>query len=678
VYWIEGGSIKVVMRKLAFITLAITSILSAAPCKTFAIPGVGGAAEETSQSAGQSVSDAGPEDTMLAQAKADKAHPATPVKMDKIMGFNREGVIIGVDKDKGVGVISAGSAQGVKVGEMFAVVRVKDKVIDPSSGEVVRVIQEFVGSVEAISVSDAFTDVRLDKGAKYILEGDSVRRKPSTPSGVSIKNVEARKIEISWDLAYEPEVKGFNIYRSLVSRKDSFELLDTVSRSDATTYQDKSTSKFPIVEGSTYYYRISSYNLLNNESDPSDIQSIKAKSAPNPPEGFKAEGGKVRSNYLEWTPLEGNDVGGYKIYRANTADGPFEEIADLGSAKDRDYTDYGGGKPLSPGLADSVTYSYKIAAYNIFKTEGPQSKAISATTAAPPTVPTGFSAKGMQPRMVPLTWDIHTDTNVKGYIIFRSDQPDGPFTEVAKIQGREIINFVDKGAESAGSGWGAGSSKAKNLEDAHLYFYKVQAYNWVDSRSEFTNAVSVLTKPVSFPPENFTATSDRARQVPLEWRPVPDVTIDWYEVFRSETEDGDFKKLGAIKSDKSYYLDEQLPDGMTYYYKVRAIDKFGLIGEFTEPVSATTKKLPSKVSGVKWEIISGEPTLLWDPNPEVDIKEYIIYEKGFFGWSKAGSSVETKYVIKGLASGSTSSFSVSAADTAGLEGEKSESITVRP
>ncbi|MDH5639291.1 MAG: fibronectin type III domain-containing protein, partial [Nitrospinota bacterium] len=390
------------------------------------------------------------------------------------------------------------------------------------------------------------------------------------------------------------------------------------------------------------------------------------------------EGGKIRSNYLEWTPIEDEDVGGYKIYRVNKADGSLEEIADISGGKNRNYTDYGGGKPLTPKLADNTSYSYRITAYNVFKTEGPHSKPVSTTTAPPPTVPTGFSAKGMQPRMVPLTWDTHTDNNVKGYIISRSDSPDGPFTEVTNIKGREINNFVDKGGSSAGGSWGSSSSKGKSLDDAHLYFYKVQAYNWVGARSKFTNAVSVLTKPVSFPPENFTATSDRPGQVPLEWRPVPDITIDWYEVFRSETKDGEFKKLGAIKSDKSYYLDEKLPNGKTYYYKVRALDKFGLIGEFTEAVSATTKQLPTRVSGIKWEIISGEPTLLWASNPEVDIKEYIIYEKGFFGWSKVGSSGEPMYIIKGLANGSTSNYSVSAVDTAGLEGDRSESITVRP
>ena len=665
--WIMGGSIKVVMRRISFIALAFVSTLSAAPCTSFAIPGVEQPATESRM-----------DDERMAQTNSGKQVSQTSVSTGKPQGFHQEGAIIGLDKQNGVGIINIGQDKNVIQGDMFAVVRVKDKIVDPATGEVIRVIQEFIGTVEAVSVRRSNTDVKLDKGAKYIEEGDSVRRKPSTPSGISIKNISTRRIEIIWNLSYEPEVRGYKIYRSSESNTGPFELIEMVTKGDATSFEDRSSSKFPIVEGKVYHYRVSSYHLLNNDSDQSNVVTISAKDAPAPPANLKAEGDKIRSNYLEWTPIEDPDVSGYKIFRTLGKQGEFVEVDNLKGRETRNYTDYGGGKPLSPKLEDSTEYSYKVSTYNIFGTEGPKSPSVSATTAPPPTVPTGFSAKGMQPRMVPLTWDVHPDPNVKGYIISRSDSPDGPFEEVAKIEGRNISNYVDKGAPPS-SGWGVSSTKkGTELEDAHLYFYKVQAYNWVDSRSDYTSAVSVLTKPVSFPPEKFTATSNRPRQVPLEWRPVPDITIAWYEVFRSDTVDGEFKKIGAVKSDSSHYLDEKLPDGKNYFYKIRAVDKFGLIGEFTDPISATTKLLPAKVAGLRWEIISGEPTLLWNANPEVDIKEYIIYEKGFFGWSKVGTSKTAQFIIRGLASGSTSSFAVSAVDGDDLEGEKSESTTVRP
>jgi len=324
-------------------------------------------------------------------------------------------------------------------------------------------------------------------------------------------------------------------------------------------------------------------------------------------------------------------------------------------------------------LADSTQYFYQVSAYNIYKAEGFRSLTLHGVTLPPPSTPVGFTAKGFQPRMVPLSWDVHQDQNVKGYIIVKGDSPDGPFEEVTNIKGREINSYVDKGS-SSGAGWG----KSKGLDDAHLYFYKIQAYNWVDSKSQFSTPVSVMTKPVSFPPEKLTATGNKPRQVPLEWRPVPDVTLDRYEVFRADSAEGKFEKIGESKADTAHYLDQKLEDGKTYFYKVRAVDKFGLVGELTQPVSAITKLVPVKVASVKWEIVSGEPTLLWDKNPEADIKEYVIYSKGFFGWSKLGTTKEASYVVKGISSGKTGDYSVSAVDMDGLEGPKSETVTVRP
>jgi hypothetical protein len=593
--------------------------------------------------------------------------------MEVIPGFSREGLIIGLNKEKGVGVINVGSESGVAQGDVFAVVRIKDKVVDPATGKLVRVIQELIGFVSAVSTSGSTTDVKLDKGAKQMEEGDGVRRKPSRPAGLAAKNIGARKIEMTWGISYEPEVIGYKIYRATEAATGPFGHIDTLSKGDAAMYQDRSSSKFPLEESRVYYYRITSYSSSNKESDPSDTVTIKSKAAPNPPDGLKAEGGKIRSAPLKWTPMDDEDVSGYRIFSSTSAAGPFNKIADLKDRKTADYTDFGGGKALSPELKDSTVYYYQIAAYNGFGAEGPKSSAANAQTAPPPVTPAGFTAKGMQPRMVPLAWDVHQDQNVKGYIIARGDKPDGPFEEITNLKGREINNYVDKGG--AGSGWGKGG---KPLDDAHLYFYKVLAYNWVNAKSEFTPPVSVMTKPVSFPPEKLAAAGKKPRQVPLEWRPIPDVTIDRYEIFRSESELGKFDKLGETKADKPHYLDEKLGDGKAYFYKIRAVDRFGLVGEFTSIVSATTKPLPAPVTGLKWEIVSGEPTLLWDKNKEPDIKEYNVYQKGFFGVTKLGAAKEAKYVVKGLASGSTGGYAVSPVDSDGLEGKQSDLITVRP
>ncbi len=57
-----------------------------------------------------------------------------------------------------------------------------------------------------------------------------------------------------------------------------------------------------------------------------------------------------------------------------------------------------------------------------------------------------------------------------------------------------------------------------------------------------------------------------------------------YRIFRSEALDGEYEKIAAVSAKKTYYKDETVKCGVTYYYTVSAID-----GEKSEPVSGHTK-----------------------------------------------------------------------------------------
>ena len=63
-------------------------------------------------------------------------------------------------------------------------------------------------------------------------------------------------------------------------------------------------------------------------------------------------------------------------------------------------------------------------------------------------------------------------------------------------------------------------------------------------------------------------TADKERQLKLSWNKQANVT--GYVIYRSATgKDGTFKKIATVK-DKRYYVDRNLKDSQTYYYKIRA------------------------------------------------------------------------------------------------------------
>ena len=106
------------------------------------------------------------------------------------------------------------------------------------------------------------------------------------------------------------------------------------------------------------------------------------------------------------------------------------------------------------------------------------------------------------------------------------------------------------------------------------------------------------------------------------------------------------------------------------------MDNDGLEGDFSAVVSATTKNVPDPITGLKWALEADKPVLRWDASKTIDFKKYIIYEKSFFGWQKAGITSENFFIIEDLKRGSSANYSVSALEVDDLEGKRSDPITV--
>jgi len=602
--------------------------------------------------------------------QADKTDTAPePVKTQESKSFFREGVIVEVDNEKNRGIISIGKNSGLKRGDKFVAVREKEKIIDPRTGDVIRVKQEYAGIVEVISAGDSVSDVKFTKNAKNIRKGDGVRRHTSAPSGVTARPTGFRKIEISWKLQTDPEIKAFYIYRAR-STGEKFLKVGEIKSADAVAFIDKHSEKYPVDDSTTYYYKVSTINIIGNKSPESAIVSVESLGPPKPPEGLSASSGLIRSALLKWGFHSNAEVAGYRIYRSESKDGSYQLIADIKEHKVVEYDDLNSGSKTAPKLSDSTTYYYAISAYSPYGDEGVKSEPVSATTSDPPAIPAGFEGKGWQANKVPLKWEDHTDENVRGYLIYRAEAEEGPFLQIAKIKGREKTSYVDGGESGM-------FTKKKKLKSSHLYFYKIQAYNWVDSKSEMSEVISVMTRPAPAPPENLKAAENRPREIPLSWRKNPDIKVKSYQIFRSDTENGEFKKISEVPAEKSYFLDKALKDGITLFYKIRTIDKDKLEGEFSEVIFATTKKPPEVVEGLKWTVQDNEWLLQWDKNKEIDIKEYIIWRKRLFGWTKDGSSKENVYKIKEVKSGKSVYYAVSAKDSDNIEGKRSDPLVVQ-
>ena len=199
----------------------------------------------------------------------------------------------------------------------------------------------------------------------------------------------------------------------------------------------------------------------------------------------------------------------------------------------------------------------------------------------------------------------------------------------------------------------------------------------MDVQSPDSRVAIAVTKPVPTPVTGIRSGEIQVKQVAIEWEPNPEPDIAKYEVFRGEEQASVNKSLGEVPSSAYRFVDKGLKDGTTYHYKVRAIDKDGLIGKFSNPVQASTKPLPRNPHGIRAALDGGQVHVSWKPNPEPDIAKYVVSLKGFMFWDKAGESNGPSFVYRGeIKKGKTITFRVTAVDGTGLESEPSEEISL--
>ncbi len=262
-------------------------------------------------------------------------------------------------------------------------------------------------------------------------------------------------------------------------------------------------------------------------------------------------------------------------------------------------------------------------------------------------------------RSVNLSWSPVKDSRVDGYILYRAPSSSGPFKEIATIKDRFKTSYLDKGGF------------LKHLVDDMDYFYKIVVYskNGVGPSSP---VVVGHTAPPPKSPTKITAQSGLPRMVAIKWEPVADKSVIAYNIYRSQSAKGPFKKIGHVSGHlNNFYVDKNLKDGATYYYSVTSINYDGVEGDILSYAKATTKFRPLAPRNLSAQIAgAGKLLLSWWPSLNADVVKYRIY-RGVDPDSLAligeVSSAKLTYLDTGLEPGKTYYYKVNSVDKDGIE-----------
>ena len=434
---------------------------------------------------------------------------------------------------------------------------------------------------------------------------------PAAPR-VTIGNSSASgKPQLTW-AAVDGAAK-YEIYRS-TQQSTGYSLLGTTT---STSYVNTGAAA-----GITYYYKVRAVNSAGTSAY-SNIVSGRAKAAipaaPRVTIGNSSASGKPQ---LTWAAVDG--AAKYEIYRSTQQSTGFTL---LGTTTSTSY--------VNTGAAVGKTYYYKVRALNVDGAAGAYSSTVSgaakAVAPAAPTVTMTYSDGG-KPK---LTWS--AVSGAASYRVYRSESRGTGYSLLGTTTSTSYVN--------------TGAAVGKT------YYYRVKAVNSAGT-SAYSNIVSGTARtPAPAAPVLKGGTSSASGKPQLTWAAVDGAAK--YDVYRSNSADGTFSKVGS--TDKTTYVNTGAVQGVTYFYKIRAVGASGASG-FSNTVAihvAGVIKAPAAVvlSGIKAD--AAGITVTWKTTANADTYNVLRRDASNTAWKVIARGVSgTSYKDTTVARGVMYSYTV--------------------
>lgn len=246
---------------------------------------------------------------------------------------------------------------------------------------------------------------------------------------------------------------------------------------------------------------------------------------------------------LSWNAIMESE--GYEIWRTSSGNSGYSLLADVSGINNIRYED----TSVVPGKK----YTYKVCAYtNLWGRR--KYSAFSNTKTADYTIPAAALTKVSSKNYTSaeLSWK---KVSGSGYKIYRKTD-NGKYSCVKTVKGSSNISYRDS-----------------SLQPGHIYTYKIRTYRTVNGKNyyaSYSGEKKISTK-IAKAQLNAAAVSGGS-SIRISWK--RDSRANGYQIYRALKENGSYKKVKTISSNKTVsYKDSGISTGTTYYYKVRSYVK---------------------------------------------------------------------------------------------------------
>ncbi|WP_370617222.1 choice-of-anchor D domain-containing protein [Mumia sp. Pv 4-285] len=255
---------------------------------------------------------------------------------------------------------------------------------------------------------------------------------PAAPKGLAAEAGDG-EVALSWDANGEPDLDGYTVYRK--SGAGSYIAIGEVAGGTA-AYTDEDAENDTL-----YTYAVAAFDESGNTSEFSNEATATPTdtSPPATPATPTAVAGDEQVA-LTWTANTESDLGGYRVYRSETANVPTTGDGIAGVVPTASFAD--------ESVTNGTTYYYVVVAVDTHGNRSAASGSASATPVdtTPPAAPTGLTAAATE-RQIALDWADSTAPDLDHYAVYRSGGAAGLAAEDTPIAEVDDSEYVDTTVE---------------------------------------------------------------------------------------------------------------------------------------------------------------------------------------------------------------------------------------
>lgn len=426
-------------------------------------------------------------------------------------------------------------------------------------------------------------------------------------------------VELAWSTNTESDLAGYNVYRANSSGGNFTKL--NVSLVNTSAYSDNNVSA-----STSYFYKVSAVDNSGNESVLSSEVSATTESGGTTSPGVvwinEIHYDNVSSDINESVEIagtQGTDLSGWTIVAYNGNGGKQYKTFNVSGTISNQQSGFGvmtiataglqNGAPDGLALVDASGTVVQFLSYEgvMTATDGPASGQTSLNIGVSETssTPAGHSLQlsGTGGSYADYTWQA-SQTSTFGSAnngqTFSGGPAPGNQAPVAAFNVScnglvcdfDASSSVDSDGSIVSYDWALGdASSTTGVITSRMYGaegnYSV-TLTVTDNGGEThsaTNQVSLNTAPQT--PGGLSATGG-INQVSLVWTANGESDIAGYNLYRSGSATGSFSKLNSNVIIATTYTDSGLADGVTFFYKVTAVDSIANESVQSSALSATT------------------------------------------------------------------------------------------